>query len=269
MAQRVQPVRISKEAHVIESFWMPPGAPVGVHMNTMVLASQQPVVFDTGVPADREGWLSSVGSVVDPDDVRWIVITHDDHDHTGNLEVAMEQFPNASVVVSWWMAERLTGSFDFDPRRTRWVVSGESLDIGDRTLVFARPPLFDSPTTRAVFDPSTGLYWGGDFGAAPGPAPASYAEDVPADVLADSVVVAAQWISPWYAMLDDAKYQQALTAFERLGVTTWAHTHGGVYRGPLIGRTVETLRTVTSAPWTPQPGQAELDALMATALVPA
>lgn len=149
MNQFIRPVQITAEAHLIQSFWNEHGAEVGVHMNTMVLASRESVVFDTGVPADRQGWLDAVSTVVDPDDVRWNVLSHDDHDHTGTLEAIVEHFPNATVVASWWMTERLVGSIELDPRRMSWVVSGDSLDIGDRTLVFQRPPIYDSPTTRA------------------------------------------------------------------------------------------------------------------------
>ena len=145
MNQFIRPVQITAEAHLIQSFWKQHGAPVGVHINTMVLASREPVVFDTGVSADRDGWLGAVSSVVDPDDVRWIVLSHDDHDHTGNLEAALEHFPNAIVVASWWMTERLTGSIELDPRRMHWVVSGDTLDIGDRTLVFQRPRSSTAP----------------------------------------------------------------------------------------------------------------------------
>ena len=114
MNQFIRPVQITPEAHLIQSFWKAPGAPVGVHINSMVLAGRQPVVFDTGVTADRDGWLAAVTAVVDPEDVRWIVLSHDDPDHTGNLAAAVEQFPNAMVVASWWMTERLVGSLDAD-----------------------------------------------------------------------------------------------------------------------------------------------------------
>jgi flavorubredoxin len=266
MNQFIRPVQISPDAHLIQSFWKQPGAPVGVHINSMVLASRQPVVFDTGVPADRQGWLDAVTSVVEPDDVAWIVLTHDDHDHVGNLATAVEQFPNATVVASWWITERLTGAVELDPRRMRWVVSGETLDIGDRTLVFERPPLFDSPTTRAVFDPSTGLYWGGDLGAAPGADPIVHADEASADEVAGSFVVAQRWNSPWFEMLDDRAYQAAVSRLDDLGITTWANTHGPVYQGDHITRAIDLLRSVTAAPAVPQPGQADLDAIVASML---
>lgn len=269
MNELIRPVQITPEAHLIQSFWKAPGAPVGVHINSMVLASREPVVFDTGVRADRDGWLAAVSAVVDPSDIRWIVLSHDDHDHVGNLEAAIGTFPNAKVVASWWITERLVGSIDLDPRRMRWVGSGEQLDIGDRTLYFERPPLFDSPTTRAVFDPSTGLYWAGDVGAALGPDPVVHADEMPADALAESFVVAQRWNSPWFEMLDDGAYQAAVTRVENLGITTWAHTHGPVYEGDQIGTAISLLRSITADVADPQPGQDDLDAIVNSMLTAA
>ena len=53
------------------------------------------------------------------------------------------------------------------PTRQRWVDDGESFDVGDRMLQAVRPPVFDSPTTRGLFDPTTGVYWASDGFATP------------------------------------------------------------------------------------------------------
>jgi flavorubredoxin len=235
-------------------------------MNTMVLAGREPVVFDTGVAADRDGWLAAVTSVVDAADVRWIVLTHDDHDHVEHLDTAVEVFPNASVVANWFMGERLAGSIELDPRRQRWVGHGETLDIGDRTLIFERPPLFDSPTTRAVFDPTTGLYWAGDLGAALSPTPIDDAAEFDPDALADIFVTAHQWNSSWFELLDPVRYQAGVDRLAGFGITTWAHTHGPVYQGAMVDRALELLRRVPTAPTTAQPDQSILDAVVASML---
>ena len=268
MNQFIRPVQITPEAHLIQSFWKAPGAPVGVHINTMVLASREPVVFDTGVHADETGWHAAVSSVVDPDDVRWIVLSHDDHDHTGNLVTAMERFPNATVVASWWMTERLTGSIELDPRRMRWLVAGDTLDIGDRTLVFQRPPIFDSPTTRVAFDPSSGLLWGGDLGGALGPEPVVYVEEMDrATSTPRSFVGVHGLVSPWVAMVDDAKYQS-----DGRPARASRHHHVGQHprtgvSGRQDGEAIDLLRQVPSAPPVPEPSQADLDAIVASLLV--
>lgn len=269
MNQFIRPVQITPEAHLIQSFWKAPGAPVGVHINTMVLASREPVVFDTGVHADELGWHDAVSSVVDPDDIRWIVLSHDDPDHTGNLAAAMERFPNATVVASWWMTERLTGSIELDLRRVRWVVPGDTLDIGDRTLVFQRPPIFDSPTTRVAFDPSTGLLWGGDLGGALGPESVVFAEEMDRDQHAGSFVGVHGLVSPWVALVDDARYQATVDQLARLDITTWANTHGPIYAGSKIDEAIDLLRHVPSTALEAEPSQADLDAIVASALLAA
>ena len=89
----------------------------------------------------------------------------------GNLDEAMDACPNAQLVCNWAMVERHTNCFDFPLDRCRWVMDGESLDVGDRTLQALRPPVFDSPTTRGLFDPTTGVYWAVDTFATPLPDP--------------------------------------------------------------------------------------------------
>lgn len=266
MNHLLRPVQITPEAHLIQSYYQMPGAPTGVQVNTMVLAGREPVVFDTGVEADRFAWLNAVTTVVEPEDVRWIVLTHDDHDHVGNLVAAMGMFPNATVVASWWLIERLGGSIEVDPTRLRWVGSGETLDVGDRVLAFERPPLYDSPSTRAVLDTRTGLYWGGDLGAAPGAEPYVFASEAPAEETAMGVVTAGRWISPWVELVDDRAYQAQVTKLERMGISTWASTHAPVYDGPQVAWVLDLLRQVPHAPEVPQPGQADLDAMLSAAL---
>jgi hypothetical protein len=113
------------------------------------------------------------------------------------------------------------------------------------------------------------LFWAGDLGAALGPDAVVHADEMPADELAASFVVAHGWISPWVSMVDDAKYQAAVDRIADLGITTWVQTHGPVYEGRHIDRAIELLRTVPAAGETPQPGQSDLDAIVAAALVAA
>jgi hypothetical protein len=92
---------------------------------------------------------------------------------------------------------------------------------------------------------------------------------MPADELAASFVTGHGWISPWISMVDDAKYQAAVTRIADLGIRTWVQTHGPVYEGAHIDRAIDLLRTVPSVGEMPQPGQADLDAIVASMLVAA
>ena len=118
----------------------------------MVILGSEPVVVDTGTPANRDPWLNDLFSLVEPEDVRWVFLSHEDVDHTGNLDQVMTACPNA-LVCNWAMLERFTNCFDFPLDRCRWVMHDESFNVGDRTLQAVRPPFYDSPTTRGLFDP--------------------------------------------------------------------------------------------------------------------
>ena len=71
------------------------GEPLQVYLNSMVIRGAEPVIVDTGTPANRRQWLEDVFAIVEPEDVRWIFLSHDDVDHSGNLDEVFAACPNA------------------------------------------------------------------------------------------------------------------------------------------------------------------------------
>src|SRR5687768_16942447 len=67
-----------------DTFLIPHLAPVGpdgfVHVNSMLIRGEEPIIVDTGAPIHRESWLEQVFSLVEPEDVRWVFLSHDDGD---------------------------------------------------------------------------------------------------------------------------------------------------------------------------------------------
>ena len=72
---------------------LPAGPDAFVPVCSMVIRGAEPVIVDTGAPVHRESWLDQVLSLVDPQDVRWIFLSHDDTDHLGNLNEMLELCP--------------------------------------------------------------------------------------------------------------------------------------------------------------------------------
>jgi flavorubredoxin len=133
------------------------GQPLSVYLNSMVIQAAEPVIVDTGTVRNRQAWLDDVFGLVDPNDVRWVFLSHDDADHTGNLAQVMAACPHATLVCSWAITERFANAFELPLGRCRWVNDGDTFDAGDRTLTALRPPTYDSPATRGLFDGSTGV----------------------------------------------------------------------------------------------------------------
>jgi flavorubredoxin len=167
----VAPHRIASDAWLIPNL-APAGPGVFLPVNTMVIRGEQPMVVDTGAPVHRDRWFEQVFSLVDPDDVRWIYISHDDGDHVGNLHELLELAPKATLVVNFFITERLALERALPLDRMVWLGPGDTLDIGDRALRLIVPPIFDGPTTRALFDERSEVLWAVDsFGADDGRRP--------------------------------------------------------------------------------------------------
>jgi flavorubredoxin len=259
----VPPTQIAKDTYVIHQVQEALGQPLFVYLNSMVILGAEPMIVDTGTPANRQQWLADVFGLVEPEDVRWIFLSHDDVDHSGNLDEALTACPNARLVCNWAMVERHTNCFDFPLPRCRWIMDGESLDIGDRTLQALRPPVYDSPTTRGLFDPTTGVYWAVDTFATPLPDPHLGVADLDPEFWAEGMAMFSYGaVSPWLALVDPAKYGRYVDRTASLDITTIAACHSPVIEGDLIGRAFDHMRNLPSIDAPPLPDQSVLDQII-------
>lgn len=90
-----EPTKIAADTWVVHQVQPALGQPLFVYLNSMVILGAEPMIVDTGTPANREQWLKDVFALVEPKDVRWVFLSHDDVDHTGNLDEVMAACPNA------------------------------------------------------------------------------------------------------------------------------------------------------------------------------
>lgn len=260
---RHRPVEIAPDTWVVQETAGEGVEPVAVHMNSMVIRGAEPVIVDTGVPGNQDRFLEDAFAIVDPDDVRWIFISHDDVDHYGNLVALAERCPDATVVGTWFLQQRLADEVALPPNRWRWLGDGETLDVGDRTLGIIRPPLYDSPTTRGLFDPRTGVYWASDCYAAPVATGTAFAEDLDLEQWAGGMTTFALWNSPWATIVDPAAFARECGRIEDLDLRVIASCHGPAIEASLIQRAHAILRQVPAASAPPQPDQSVLDQIIA------
>ena len=251
-----------------ETWLIPNLAPAGeglfLPVNSMVIRGAEPVIVDTGAPVHREVWLEKVFSVVEPEDVRWIFLSHDDGDHTGGLLDALAMCPNATLVTNFFSVERLALEKPALPvERMRWVEPGGSFDAGDRTLHLFKPPIFDGPTTRGLYDPTTAAMWIVDSFACLTPGPVHHVGDLPRDLVAQSLPLLNSLVSPWHQWLDPAVYRRHVDDVEALGLLAVASAHGPIMTGDAIHEAFDMVRDLAGKPIIPAPGQELLDDLVA------
>lgn len=241
-----------------------PGGPDGfIPVNSAVILGEEPVIVDTGTALNRDRWTDAVWSIVDPADVRWIFLSHDDHDHVGNLVEVLDTCRQATLVTTWFSLERLSGDVRLPLDRCRWVNDGESFDVGDRSLLALRPPVFDAPTTRGLFDPATGFYWAVDCFGSLVPEHITNVTDMDSDMWEETFLHMNRLVSPWHSLVDPAKYDRFLRRLESLEIEVIGSAHGTATAGSNVARSFELLRQAVQMEEAPLPGQADLEAILA------
>ncbi len=261
------PVRIAPETYLIPNL-TPAGPGTFVPVNSLLIRGEEPIIVDTGAPVHRPHWLEQVFSLVEPGDVRWIFLSHDDGDHTGGLYAALEACPAATLVTNFFAWERLALERPGIPvDRMIWRGPDEVFDAGDRRLRLVVPPIFDGPTTRALYDQRTGVLWAVDSFAALTIGAVHEVEDVPKDLYHESFQLFNSLISPWHEWLDPVAYNRHVDMVEALRPEVVASAHGPVLRGGDIHDAFDRVRMLAGQPRIAPPGQSLLDELLAATLV--
>lgn len=263
----LNPQQIARDIFLVRAYFQGPGDPVGVACNSMIIRGAEPVLVDTGAAVGRAEWAAATFSLVDPADVRWIVLTHDDVDHEGNVEYALEQCPNATLVTTWLASQRMAAGMALPLDRQRWVGDGERLAVGDRDLVLVRPPVYDSPVTRGVFDTATGVYWGSDAFGSPVPAPVDHAADLDRTQWLEGIAGFSSMLSPWHTMADRHRFEAEVGRVRALDPVAIASCHGPLIGQSLVIPALDATAALAGAPAVQTPGQELLD-LMLSALSP-
>jgi flavorubredoxin len=166
---------------------------------------------------------------------------------------------------TWFTIGRMAEEWETPISRCRFMNDGDTIDAGDRMLVAKRPPLFDNPTTRGLFDSKTNVLWSVDTFATNVPAPMPDIGELSDDDFRDGQFFGGRLVSPWTAMLDDRKFRAVVDDVEGLDAEVIAGCHSPVLRGPRIAEAYDLLRRLPEIPAWSEFTQADLDSWMAAA----
>lgn len=261
---RVAPEDLGTDTYLVHQVQEALGAPLRVYLNSLVIGGEEPVIVDTNTIANRRQWLDDVFGIVAPEDVRYVFISHDDVDHTGNLAEVMDLCTNATLLASWALVERYSNAFDFPLDRCHWVNDGDHLDLADRRLSFVRPPIWDSPTTRGLYDHRSGIYWAVDAFASPvTPELERTVEELDAEFWRDGLAMFAHnAVAPWLSLADAGRFADYVDAIRALGMTTIASAHSPVITDRSVDAAFRFVRELPGVPAPPVPDQAILETVL-------
>jgi flavorubredoxin len=260
-----EPERVAPDTWVVRQLAGEGLGPVATYVNSSVITGAEPVIVDCGPAVTRDQWLETTFSIVDPADVRWIYLSHDDPDHTGNLLQVLDACPDATLVTTAFMMERMSAEFGMalPLPRMRWVNDGDRIDAGDRELVAVTPPTFDSPTTRGLFDTKTSVYWASDAMGSPVPHEVDDIAELDHGFWREGFLGQQLMLSPWLHWTSPERYDAVVDRVRTLGASVVTSAHGPALRGTQIESACRLLRELPYLRPVRLPGQVDLDATVA------
>jgi len=260
----MEPVRrVSDDLHSLASYLDVPMLGL-VPVNAYLLMAREPMLVDTGMAADSPQFLDSVRSAIDPQDLRWIWLTHPDADHTGSLHALLAEAPRARVITTFlgFGIMGLTRPLPLD--RVYFLNPGETIDLGDRRVTALTLPTFDNPSTTGCYDPKSGALFSADSFGAVLSSKAEEAAAVPAAERRHGQLLWETIDHPWVRKIDRRRLAEDLDGIRRLDPRFILSGH----LPAACGLTREFLETLAEAPDAAPyvgPNQAALESMLAQA----
>ncbi|MEJ2246631.1 MAG: MBL fold metallo-hydrolase [Acidobacteriota bacterium] len=238
-----KPYRLMEDIEILPSFFPIPGMGF-LAVNAFIIKAKEPVLVDTGMGIDSPEFMKCLESIIDPQDLRWVWLTHDDADHTGNLQRVFEVAPNARLAANSLAVLRISTAWPVPMDRVYWINPGDTIMAGDHELVAVRPPLFDNPTTIGVYDKKSEAFFSADFFGGILPATATDTEDIGETDLAQGMAGWASADSPWIHMVESSKFSKALDKIRQIAPKMIFSAH----LPPAQGKTDQLLKYLENLP---------------------
>lgn len=123
----------------------------GTSYNSYLLRGSEGIaLFETVKEKFFDEHLEKIRSVINLEDINYVVVNHTEPDHAGSVEKILEYAPNATVVGGNLAIKYLTEIIN-KPFKNKVVKDGETLSLGNKTLKFISAPQLHWPDTMYTY----------------------------------------------------------------------------------------------------------------------
>jgi glyoxylase-like metal-dependent hydrolase (beta-lactamase superfamily II) len=216
---------ITADIDILPSYFPIPGFGL-VPVNAFVLKAREPMLVDTGLHQDHDAFLSALRSVINPQELRWLWLTHPDPDHVGSLRTLMAEVPHLKLITTFLGYGILSLTPPVPELDRLYLLNpGETLDLGDRQITAYKPPTFDNPATTGFFDTKSRALFSSDCFGGLVQSPADAAEDIAAGDLRAGQTLWTTIDSPWLKKVDRATFASELNVVREMDPAYVLSTH--------------------------------------------
>lgn len=144
--------------------------PNGVSYNSYVILDEKTAILDTVDPRAGEQWLANLEEVLEGQAPDYLVVSHLEPDHAGNIGKLAEKYPQMKLVGNPKTFTMLPQFFEMDlTDRCVTVKEGDTLSLGEHILTFVMAPMVHWPEVMVAYDSKDKILFSADgfgkFGA--------------------------------------------------------------------------------------------------------
>jgi flavorubredoxin len=133
----------------------------GTTYNSYLITDKKITLIDTVKYYKFDEMIARIREIVDPNNIDYIVTNHVEMDHSGSLPKILEITPNAKIITSKRGKNGLLRHYKKE-FSIQIVNSGDSINIGKRTLNFLHIPMVHWPDSMVTYVPNDKILFPND-----------------------------------------------------------------------------------------------------------
>jgi anaerobic nitric oxide reductase flavorubredoxin len=123
----------------------------GTTYNAYLLKTEKPTLIDTVDMEFGREFVEHLSEIIDPSELHYIVINHTEPDHSGGMAALAGRATNAIIVCTEPAVGELKEMYKMHNREFLVVKDGDTLDIGEKTLLFKETPYLHTEETMITY----------------------------------------------------------------------------------------------------------------------
>lgn len=138
--------------------------PNGMAYNSYVILDDKIAIMDTVDKRASEEWLKNIEEILDGRKPDYVVVLHMEPDHSYNLKVLCDKYPDMKIVGNDKTFSFIPNFFNIDDLDNRKVVvtEGSKLELGNHTLNFIMAPMVHWPEVMVAYEESEKVLFSAD-----------------------------------------------------------------------------------------------------------
>lgn len=154
---------IGVDDHDIDLFEGQYIVPNGMAYNSYAVVDDKIAVFDTVDARFGDKWLANLDGALGGRKPDYLVVQHMEPDHSANIKVFADKFPEAKIVASKPAFQMMKQFFGTDFAERQVVVGeGSKLELGKHTLNFVTAPMVHWPEVIMTYDSTDKVLFSAD-----------------------------------------------------------------------------------------------------------